>query len=81
MTPAITLYSRPGCHLCHDARDVLLRVGAPFTEVNIETDDALHARMLERIPVVAVDGEELFEHFVDEEVLLARLNGPSDPVE
>jgi glutaredoxin len=81
VTPAVTLYSRPGCHLCDDARDVLLRVGAPFTEVNIETDDALHARMLERIPVVALDGEELFEHFVDEEVLLARLNGPADPVE
>ena len=81
MSPVITLYTRPGCHLCDDARGVLLRVGAPFTEVNIETDDALHARMLERIPVVALDGEELFEHFVDEEVLLARLNGPSDPVE
>ena len=81
MTPTITFYTRPGCHLCDDAREILLRLGAPFTEVNIETDDALHARMLERIPVVVLDGEELFEHFVDEEVLLARLNGPSDPVE
>ena len=81
MTPTITFYTRPGCHLCDDAREILLRLGAPFTEVNIETDDALHARMLERIPVVALDGEELFEHFVDEEVLLARLNGLSDPVE
>ena len=81
MTPRLTLFTRPGCHLCDDAREVLLRVGAPFTEVDIEVDDELHARMLERIPVVALDGEELFEHFVDEDALLARLSGPSNPVE
>jgi glutaredoxin len=77
----LVLYSRPGCHLCDDARDVLERVGAPYAEVDITSDDALHLRMLERIPVVALDGEELFEHFVDEDVLRARLNGPPDPVE
>ena len=42
-------------------------------EINIETDDALHARYLERIPVVAVDGEELSEYFVDEEALIGRI--------
>ncbi len=78
---SLVLYSRPGCHLCDDARDVLVRVGAPFAEVDIETDDALHARLLERIPVVTLDGEELFEHFVDERTLRARLNGPPDHVE
>jgi glutaredoxin len=77
----LILYGRPGCHLCDDAREVLLRAGAVFTEVDIETDEALHASMLERIPVVVLDGEELFEHFVDEDVLRARLNGSSDPVE
>jgi glutaredoxin len=69
----VTLYGRPGCHLCDDARAVLQRVRAthPFDleEVDIETDDALLARYLERIPVVAVDGVELFELFVDEEAL------------
>jgi glutaredoxin len=73
----VTLYSRPGCHLCDDAREVLERVRAraPFTleEVDIETDDALHARYLERIPVVALDGEELFEYFVDETALVGRI--------
>jgi glutaredoxin len=73
----VTLYSRPGCHLCDDARAALERVHtrAPFTleEVNIETDDALHARYLERIPVVALDGEELFDYFVDEEALTRRI--------
>ena len=73
----VTLYSRPGCHLCDDARAVLERVRArtPFTldEVNIETDDALHSRYLERIPVVALGDEELFDFFVDEAALEAKL--------
>jgi len=73
----ITLYSRPGCHLCEEARQALERVRAqaPFEldEIDIETDDALHARYLERIPVVAVDGEELFQYFVDESALLRRI--------
>ena len=69
----ITLYGRPGCHLCDDARAVLDRVGEPYDEVNIEDDDDLHRRYLERIPVVAVDGDELFDFFVDEGALRARL--------
>ena len=73
----VTLYAREGCHLCDDARVVLERVRAshPFRldEVDIEADDALHARFLERIPVVALDGEELFEYFVDEEALRRTL--------
>jgi glutaredoxin len=77
----LILYGRPGCHLCEDARDVLDRVGAPYAEVNIETDDELHARLLERIPVVVLDGEELFEYFVDEQTLRARLSGLSNHVE
>jgi glutaredoxin len=70
----LTLFGRPGCHLCDDAREVLARVGEPFAEVDITTDDALHARYLERIPVVALDGRELFDHFVDEESLRAHLS-------
>jgi glutaredoxin len=73
----VTLYGRPGCHLCDDARVVLERVraGTPFAleEVDIEGDDALFKRYLERIPVVALDGEELFDHFVDEAALRDRL--------
>ena len=48
----LVLLGKPGCHLCDDARAVLERVGAPFAEVDITTDDALHAAYLERIPVV-----------------------------
>ncbi len=69
MTLRVRLYGRPGCHLCDDARAVLERIGEPFEEIDIESDDALHAAYLERIPVVEVDGEEVFEFFVDEPVL------------
>ncbi len=73
MPTRLTIYGRPGCHLCDDARAVLDRVGEPYAEVDIERDDALLARYLERIPVVTLDGEELFELFVDEDALRARL--------
>jgi glutaredoxin len=76
-TPTLTLYSRPGCHLCDEARAALERVRArtPFAvrEVDISTDDSLHRRYLERIPVVALGDEELFEFFVDEAALEDRL--------
>ncbi len=42
-------------------------------EVDITSDDDLHARYLERIPVVALGEDELFEFFVDEAALEARL--------
>ena len=73
----ITLYGRPDCHLCDEARAALERVRAthPFrlVDVDIEADDELFKRYLERIPVVVLDGEELFEFFVDEERLRETL--------
>ena len=75
----VTLYGRPGCHLCDDARAVLERVRAesPFAlvERDIERDEALLRAYLERIPVIALDGEELFDFFVDEGELRRRLAG------
>ena len=74
---SVKLYTRPGCHLCDDARAALERVRGehPFelVEIDIESDDALHRAYLERIPVVELDGEHLFDHFVDEAALAARL--------
>ena len=65
----MTLYSRPGCGLCDEARDVVqgVRERADFDleEVDISGDDALELEYGIRIPVVAVDGEELFEISVD----------------
>jgi glutaredoxin len=75
--PTVTLYGRPGCHLCDDARAVLERIRAdrPFElrEVDIESDDALLRTYLERIPVVALDGEEVYDYWVDEADLRTRL--------
>ena len=73
----VTIYGRPGCHLCDDALAVLERVRAdvPFDlrRVNIEDDDALLRAYLERIPVVALDGEEVYDYHVDEADLRSRL--------
>ena len=74
----VTLYTRPGCHLCDEARAALQPLSAQHDfeihEVNIETDDALHAAYLERIPVICLDGEHVSDYFLDEPTLTARLN-------
>ena len=73
----VVLFGRPGCCLCDDARAVLERVRAeqPFEllELDIERDEKLLRDYLERIPVVTLDGEELFDFAVDEAVLRDRL--------
>jgi glutaredoxin len=70
---AVRLYTRPGCHLCEDARLEILRVrdrfSFAFEEVDIEGDDDLVRDYGIRIPVVDVDGEEAFEITVDAERL------------
>ena len=75
----VTLYTRPGCHLCDEARDAILRLRAggsvfELEEIDIETDDELHRAYLERIPVVAVDGELVSELALDPGALQARLD-------
>jgi glutaredoxin len=74
----VVLYSRPGCHLCDDARRVLLaeleRRLFDLTEVNVEDDDGLEREYGIRIPVVEIDGEDRFEYQVDHEELRRLLN-------
>ena len=74
----VVLYSRPGCCLCDDAREILERVRRrrPFDllDRDIENDDALLLAYLERIPVVTIDGVEAFELFVDEAELERRID-------
>ena len=78
----VVLYGKPGCHLCEEARSeieaVRARRGFRLIEVDVSLDPVLHARYGERIPVVAVGGEEAFEHHVDPrelEKLLDTVNG------
>jgi len=58
----VTLYSKPGCHLCDDAREVISAVcaeaGATWTEVDITQDAELNQRYWEQIPVTLVDGRQ-----------------------
>ena len=65
----MVLYGKPGCHLCADARAVVLAAAArrefELEEVDVSIDPGLHHRYGERIPVVTLDGEEAFEYFVD----------------
>ena len=65
----VLLYSRPGCGLCDEAREVILaerkRTAFPFDEIDISGDDALELEYGIRIPVVLVDGQERFEVRVD----------------
>jgi Glutaredoxin-like domain (DUF836) len=75
---AVKLYAREGCHLCEVAREAILGLReelGPFelTEVDIDSDDTLHAAFLERIPVVEVDGRIVSELELDEEALRLAL--------
>jgi glutaredoxin len=76
---AVTLYHAPGCHLCDSARRVIAQVGDDVAfdlhEVDISGDPELERRYRERIPVVAIDGEEAFTYFVHPEGLRRRLAG------
>lgn len=60
--PRVTLYGRPGCHLCDDARSVIATVcdelGESYAEVDIDSDDDLLDRFGEEIPVTYVDGRQ-----------------------
>jgi glutaredoxin len=73
----ITVYSRPDCHLCTDAIAALQalqdELDYALEERDISSDEALMRAYFERIPVVALDGEELFDFFVDEAILRERL--------
>ena len=74
----MTLYGKPGCHLCDDAREIVKRVRAehPFElrEVDVSLDPGLHREYGERIPVLELDGEELFEFHVDGPALAQRVD-------
>ncbi len=78
----VTLYHAEGCHLCERAREVLLsareELAFEFAEIDISGDPDLEARYREWLPVVEIDGERAFVHFVDPNGLrrkLARVSG------
>lgn len=83
MTPLVTVYVRPGCHLCDEALAVLAPLAADgrisLRAIDIESDRALHARYLERIPVIALENAELYDFRVDLADLERRLRAVESP--
>jgi glutaredoxin len=80
--PVVTIYSRPGCHLCDQAKAVIEQVGRShqFTleEINIADSPALEEQYGYDIPVVFINGVKVFKHKVyarEFEVKLGRLSG------
>ena len=73
----VTLYARTGCHLCEEAERVLREeqpaAGFRLELVDIDRDPELARRYGVRVPVVAVDGEDLFEYEVPLDLLRTRL--------
>jgi glutaredoxin len=84
MTRRLVIYGRPECHLCDEAREIIAALVAEagdvdLSETNIEEDDELHTRYLERIPVVELDGQIISELVPDGKRLRSiLLNTPSD---
>jgi hypothetical protein len=77
-SPRVRLYSRPDCHLCDEARAGLESMRAEglvfeLEEVDIDSDDRLLGRFLERIPVVELEGEIVSELVMDPESVKAKL--------
>ena len=75
--PRITFYTRPGCHLCDEARLVVERVceelGESYAEVSIDDDPELQHLFGEEIPVTFVDGRQHDFWRVDEQRLRSAL--------
>ena len=72
------LYTRDGCHLCDDVRDVLARYAQwlpPVEEIDIDTDPDLVERFGTSIPVVELDGRVRFNGRVNEPLLRRMIEG------
>jgi glutaredoxin len=65
----LTLYSRPGCHLCEEAKaqiePLLRKYGATLREVNIDTDAALQARYQQEVPVLFLGERKVAKYHVN----------------
>ena len=66
----IEIYSRPGCHLCDEAKEIVdrvrLRIPFEIRIINVETDPELETTFGQQIPVVFINGNKAFKYHVDE---------------
>lgn len=77
--PHVIIYSRPGCHLCDEAKAAIMSAGCSdqftFAEVNIESDQELLRKYQYDIPVIAIDGIESFIHRVNVDDFIRVIRG------
>ena len=77
----VTIYSRPGCHLCDDMKDLVRKVAAtiPLTleDIDIFGDDELEARYGLEIPVLFVEGKRMANGRIKEDALISILTSAS----
>jgi glutaredoxin len=75
----LVFYTRAGCHLCDDARPLVVQLcresGVPVREVDVDSDPALRERYGEMVPVVAVDGQVVTYLRVDGQRVRTALAG------
>ena len=73
----VVIYSRPGCHLCDEAKAAILSAGCSdqfvLEEIDIESDEELLRKYKYEIPVVVIDGIETFIHRVDPDEFATRI--------
>jgi glutaredoxin len=74
----VTLYTRPGCHLCDEAKSLiaplLRQSGARLREVNIDADPVLRARYDLDVPVIFLGPRKVAKHRVDREQFRRQLD-------
>jgi len=74
---ALTIYSRPGCHLCDEMKAVVTRVARTIPlslqEIDISTDAALEAQYGLEIPVLLVEGKKAAKYRIAEDALVRIL--------
>ena len=81
----LTLYSRPGCHLCDDMKQVIAQVTARMqpdaivvTEIDISADEALERMYGQEIPVLLIDGRKRAKYRITEEELRSKLKDSAE---
>jgi glutaredoxin len=79
----VIVYSRPGCHLCDEAKAAIEKSNCSdhytLEEVNIESDDELLKKYKYDIPVITIDGVEAFKHRVDPKQFKIRVTQSGAP--
>ena len=79
----VTIYSRPGCHLCEEAKaqisPLLREFGARLTEINIDEDPELHSRYDYDVPVIFLGARKAAKHRVDVSQFRCQLRDAESP--